>query len=67
MTSSLAGTTMTFSQATDAMQKVTLEGWATQSGAITDFEEWKTATASTLAQAKASRAEVWKTAGLDTA
>ncbi len=37
------------------------------SGAMTDFAEWKTATASTLAQAKASRAEVWKAAGLDTA
>jgi hypothetical protein len=70
VTSSLAGSVMTFAKASNASQKITVSGWAAEThnivfaSGISAFNAWAAATAPTLAQAKAARTEVWKAVGL---
>ncbi len=70
VTSSLAGSVMTFAKASDASQKITVSGWAEETHSIvfasgmSAFDVWKSAASPTLAQAKAARTEVWQKAGL---
>jgi hypothetical protein len=70
VSSSLSGTTMTFAEATDDSQKITVSGWSAEThsvafasaGTLESFGEWASAASPT-----AARNEVWQKAGLATA
>ncbi|MCR5258832.1 MAG: AIDA repeat-containing protein, partial [Desulfovibrio sp.] len=70
ITSSLSGTTMTFTRAADSAQTVTVSGWSSATHNVvfasnmTAFNTWANAASPTAAQANAARTQVWQKAGL---
>ncbi len=73
VTSRFSGTVMTFSKASDAGQKVMVSGWVAEKHSVvfasgmSSFATCASVASPTLAQAKATRAEVWKATDLATA